>query len=174
MKKPTTPPLQLSLQWGDRIETAAHRASVTRTLVSRTLKRTLQQGLASLQQQTPPPVLPSQCEITVRIVGEAVGRSLNLQYRQRDYATNVLTFDYDFAPVLLADIVLCAPVVARQAQEEGKTIGAHYVHLIVHGMLHALGFDHERSRAEAQQMEALEVAVLRDLGLDNPYEAHPA
>ena len=84
-------------------------------------------------------------------------------------ATNVLTFDYTQAPVVTADLVLCAPVVAREAQENGKTLQAHYAHLLVHGTLHAQGWDHETSDEDAQEMEAYEIDILDELGIDNPY-----
>ena len=108
-------------------------------------------------------------EITVRIVGEEEGRELNKSYRKKDYATNVLTFDYAQEPVVVADLVLCAPVVAREAKEQGKTLAAHYAHLLVHGTLHAQGWDHETSEVDAEEMEAYEVAILAGLGLKNPY-----
>ncbi|MDR1853367.1 MAG: rRNA maturation RNase YbeY [Azoarcus sp.] len=111
-------------------------------------------------------------DVTVRLVGEAEGRALNERYRGKDYATNVLTFVYDeeFGAVgsLSGDIVLCAPVVAREAREQGKTPEAHYAHLVVHGMLHLQGFDHE-TRAEAEDMEAREREILRTLGFADPY-----
>eukprot|EP01034_Spumella_vulgaris_P018537 gene18537-23686_t len=96
-------------------------------------------------------------EIAVRIVGEDEGRALNLQYRGKDYATNVLTFDYTRAPVVAADLVLCGPVVAREAIEQGKTLQAHYAHLLVHGTLHAQGWDHETNERDALAMEAAEI-----------------
>jgi len=113
--------------------------------------------------------LADDAEITVRIVGEEEGRALNKSYRKKDYATNVLTFDYAQEPVVMADLVLCAPVVAREAKEQGKTLAAHYAHLLVHGTLHAQGWDHETSVADAEEMEAYEIAILAGLGLKNPY-----
>jgi len=105
----------------------------------------------------------------VRIVGEDEGRELNKSYRKKDYATNVLTFDYAQEPVVMADLVLCAPVVAREAKEQGKTLAAHYAHLLVHGALHAQGWDHETSKADAEEMEAYEVEILAGLGVKDPY-----
>jgi probable rRNA maturation factor len=108
-------------------------------------------------------------ELTVRVVSETEGRELNRSYRGKDYATNVLTFDYTRTPVLAADLVLCAPVVAREAAEQGKTLQAHYAHLVVHGALHAQGYDHETKARDANEMEALEVLILGSLGFGNPY-----
>lgn len=109
-------------------------------------------------------------QATVRFVGAREGRALNRTYRERDYATNVLTFTYgQHEGALLGDIVLCAPVVAREAAEQGKSLRWHYAHLVVHGMLHLQGYDHEQAR-DARKMEDREVAVLRELGFENPYE----
>ena len=108
-------------------------------------------------------------EITVRIVGSEEAQALNRDYRQRDYATNVLTFDYSAAPHVCADLVLCADVVTREATDMGKTLSAHYAHLLVHGALHAQGWDHETSDADAEAMEAEEIRILAGLGFDNPY-----
>ncbi len=105
----------------------------------------------------------------MRIVGEDEGRALNLQYRRKDYATNVLTFDYAREPLVSADLVLCAPVVEHEAREQGKTLEAHYAHLLVHGTLHAQGYDHETNERDALEMEALEILLLAALGFPNPY-----
>jgi probable rRNA maturation factor len=113
--------------------------------------------------------LQSDAEITVRIVDEEEGQALNRDYRKKDYATNVLTFDYTMEPIVTADLVLCAPVVAKEAKEQGKTLQAHYAHLLVHGALHAQGWDHETSEEDAQVMELREVEILARLGFDNPY-----
>ena len=145
--------LQLSLQFGDIPQAARHRTALPRHFVTRCIRH----------------ALDLDAEITVRIVGEAEGRELNKAYRHKDYATNVLTFDYAQEPVVMADLVLCAPVVAREAREQGKTLTAHYAHLLVHGALHAQGWDHETSEADAEEMEAREVAILSGLGVKNPY-----
>ena len=105
--------------------------------------------------------------VTVRFVGEAEGRALNREFRGRDYATNVLTFVYAPSP-LAGDVVICAPVVAREARDQGKPVRAHYAHLVVHGLLHLQGHDHERA-GEAGRMERRERAVLARLGFPDPY-----
>ena len=107
-------------------------------------------------------------EVTIRIVDEAEGRALNLAYRGKDYATNVLTFPLIETPHLMGDIVICAPVVAAEAVAQNKPLEAHYVHLTVHGMLHLGGFDHE-TEAQAELMEAIEIQILAKLGYANPY-----
>jgi probable rRNA maturation factor len=145
--------LQLSLQIGDIPDAARHRAALPRHAVTRAIRH----------------ALADDAEITVRIVGEEEGRELNSTYRKKDYATNVLTFDYAQAPVVLADLVLCAPIVAREAKAQGKTLAAHYAHLLVHGTLHAQGWDHETSEADAEEMEAYEIDILAELGFKNPY-----
>jgi probable rRNA maturation factor len=106
--------------------------------------------------------------VTVRFVDGIEGRALNAEFRGKDYATNVLTFVYDDDEPRAGDIVLCAPVVRKEADAQGKTLSAHYAHLVVHGMLHLQGFDHERS-ADAAVMEARETAVLARLSLPDPY-----
>lgn len=112
--------------------------------------------------------LERDAEITLRFVASTEGRRLNRDYRGRDYATNVLTFDYARAPAVHADIVLCVPVIRREAREQRKALRNHLAHLVVHGVLHAHGYDHDRA-ARAKQMEALEVAILGRIGLPDPY-----
>ena len=147
------PALSLSLQFALDTQPGRHRAALPRHRVMRCIRHALER--------------PAQ--ITVRIVGEAEGRALNHAYRQRDYATNVLTFDYDSGPVVMADLVLCAPVIAREAKELGKTLADHYAHLLVHGTLHAQGWDHETGAADARAMEAHETLILAGLGVADPY-----
>ena len=145
--------LSLSLQFGNIKDAARHRAALSRHSVARWIRHALE----------------SDAEITVRIVGSEEGQALNRDYRQKDYATNILTFDYTRAPLVIADLVLCAPVVAKEAKENKKTLAAHYAHLLVHGTLHAQGYDHETSSKDAEAMEAREVAILAGLGIKNPY-----
>lgn len=144
------PDLLLALQFAD----ASHRAVLPRHRVARWMRAALE----------------APAEIAVRIVDAEEGQALNRDYRGKDYATNVLTFDYAREPVVHADLVLCAPVVEREAHEQGKTLEAHYAHLLVHGTLHAQGYDHERAR-DAKVMEAREREILAALGFDDPYAA---
>ncbi|MVW76776.1 rRNA maturation RNase YbeY [Pseudomonas xionganensis] len=115
-------------------------------------------------------------ELTIRLVDEAEGRELNHTYRQRDYATNVLSFPADVPDELLdipllGDLVICVSVVVREAQEQSKSLEAHWAHLVIHGCLHLLGYDHILD-AEAEEMEALERALLAELGYPDPYADH--
>jgi probable rRNA maturation factor len=113
-------------------------------------------------------------QVAIRIVDADEGQALNRQYRGRDYATNVLSFPADFPPgvelPLIGDLVICAPVVAREAAEQGKKPSEHWAHMTVHGTLHLLGYDHIED-AEAEAMEALETRILAGLGISDPYLA---
>jgi probable rRNA maturation factor len=141
-------PLRLSLQLAD----AADRALLAPARVRRWLRAALQQP----------------AEITLRVVGAREGRALNRTWRAQDHATNVLTFDYAREPVVVADLVLCGPVVRREARAARKPLEAHYAHLVVHGALHAQGWDHLED-AQAEAMEQRERAVLAKLGYPDPY-----
>ena len=120
-----------------------------------------------------------EADLAIRIVGNKEGRALNHHYRGKDYATNVLSFPAEIAEgvkmpkgvkmPLLGDLVICAPVVAREAKEQKKPLAAHYAHLTVHGALHLLGWDHEDER-EAEAMEQLEREILAELGIADPYQ----
>lgn len=145
--------LDLSLQFGDFVQVTAHRAALPRAAVKRWITRALLRD----------------AELTVRVVSDAEARALNRDYRGKDYATNVLTFDYTQAPLVTADLVLCGPVVAREAAAQGKSLQAHYAHLLVHASLHAQGYHHESNERDALEMEALEVLLMGSLGFDNPY-----
>jgi len=148
MARAPLPELRLSLQFAD----PSHRELLPRHKVARWIRAGLEAPAA----------------ITVRIVGEDEGRTLNREYRHKDYATNVLTFDYVQEPEIEADLVLCAPVVEREAKQQKIDLAAHYAHLLVHGTLHAQGYDHEDDGPEAACMEARETAVLAGLGFADP------
>ena len=139
----------MSLQFAD----PAHREHLPRHKVARWVRAALE----------------GPGEITVRIVGSEEGQALNRDFRQKDYATNVLTFDYQHEPVVVADLILCAPVVAKEARELRVPLAEHYAHLLVHGTLHAQGYDHEDDDVEAEAMEARETELMLGLGLRDPY-----
>jgi probable rRNA maturation factor len=141
------PELNLSVQHALRDPAAPKRPLVLRWL------RAAQEGPAT---------------VSVRFVGAEEGRALNRDYRRKDYATNVLSFVYEDAPVV-GDLVICVPVVLREALEQGKDVEAHFAHLIVHGMLHLQGYDHETGAREARRMEAREREILSGLGYPDPY-----
>ncbi len=141
--------LQFSLQMPD----ARHRLSLPRHRVMRWVKLALGERPA---------------QITLRIVSAEEGRRLNREFRSKDYATNVLTFDYAREPAVLADIVLCAEVVQQEAVAQGIPLQDHYAHLTLHGVLHALGHDHQRAK-QARVMEAIETELMARLGLADPY-----
>jgi probable rRNA maturation factor len=110
-------------------------------------------------------------EVAIRFVDAEEGQMLNRDYRHKDYATNVLSFVYESEPSVTGDLVVCLPVVLREAVEQGKTADAHFAHLIVHGMLHLLGYDHETGARDAKRMEAKEKEILAGLGYPDPYTA---
>lgn len=146
------PALSLSLQFARDPAARAHRDHLPRHKVARWIRAALQR----------------EGEITVRVVGADEGLQLNREYRDGDHATNVLTFDYAHEPVVCADLVLCAPVIEAEAQELGISLEAHYAHLLIHGTLHAQGFDHLQDE-EASRMESQETQVLKELGFADPY-----
>ena len=146
--------LTLSLQFGTLDDAPSHRAALPRHSVARWIRHALERD----------------AEITVRIVNAEEGQALNRDYRKKDYATNVLTFDYSQEPIVTADLVLCAPVVAAEAKQLRKPLQEHYAHLLVHGSLHAQGYDHETGAADAEAMEGREAEILAGLGYANPYE----
>ncbi|WP_018604745.1 rRNA maturation RNase YbeY [Uliginosibacterium gangwonense] len=113
-------------------------------------------------------VEPGAAQVAICFVDTAEGRELNANYRHKDYATNVLSFPYETEPVLMGDLVLCWPVVEREALDQGKSLETHTAHLIIHGMLHLQGWDHETDE-EAEQMEAEEREIMAALGLPDPY-----
>jgi probable rRNA maturation factor len=158
MTRTALPALRLSLQFAVEARQPAHRAALPRHRAARWVRAALE----------------APAEITVRLVGEAEGRALNLAYRGKDHATNVLTFDYGLEPVVMADLVLCAEVVAREARALRTPLADHYAHLLVHGALHAQGWDHEDSDAQAEAMEARETAILVRLGVRDPYRSRRA
>jgi probable rRNA maturation factor len=148
------------------IELDVQRASNATDLPSdQQLLQWVQAALAAAELTEP-------AELTIRIVDSEEGQALNRDYRQRDYATNVLSFPFDAEielPVqLLGDLVICAPVVAREAIEQNKSVLAHWAHMVVHGSLHLLGYDH-MDDDDAVTMESLEVAIMATLGFANPY-----
>ena len=146
--------LTLSMQFGNFQDATLHRTALARHKVRRWIRH----------------ALDSDAEITVRIVDAEEARRLNRDYRKKDYATNVLTFDYAHKPVVHADLVLCAPVIAQEALALGKDLRAHYAHLLVHGVLHAQGWEHETNEQDALAMEQRETLVLTRLGFDSPYQ----
>lgn len=142
------PTLSLSLQFADK----RHKDTLPRHKVARWIKA----------------ALDTDAEIAVRLVGTEEGQALNRDFRKKDYATNVLTFDYAQEPVVMADLIICAPVIEQEAAEQGKSLEAHYAHMLVHGTLHAQGWDHMKKK-EAEAMEAREREILAALGFDDPY-----
>lgn len=156
--KSATPPtaklLSLDIQYGSKALEERWSPLLTRAKIRKWM-------LAGLQEPA---------SITLRLVGTAEGRKLNREFREKDYATNILTFAYPTPDATLeADLVICMPVVLREAREQKKTFDHHFIHLLIHGLLHAQGFDHEDD-IEAQAMESLEIAMLSQLKIQNPYD----
>ena len=164
MKKPVSKP-------GPELSLSVQYAAPAESLPRWRLRRCVQAALAAA------PYNPdiARMNLTIRLVNADEGRELNQQFRNRDYATNVLTFEYGVQPDagLMADIVLCLPVLHQEAQEQHKKVLAHAAHLTIHGVLHALGYDHQ-DEYEAQEMETLETHILAKLGFTDPYRILPA
>lgn len=164
MKKPVSKPgpkLNLSIQYAEPAE----------NLPRWRLRRWVQAALTKATQRS----AIARVSLTLRLVNAEEGRELNYQFRNRNTATNVLTFEYGIQPdsTLMADIVLCVPMLYQEARAQHKTIHAHAAHLTIHGVLHALGYDHQNDR-EAQEMEHLEAQILAQLGFTDPYQVLPA
>ena len=151
--KTISPKLTIELQYASpAIESAVSKAASS-ALIKKWAKNTI--SLGGL--------------VTLRFVNTTEGKKLNLAFRQKDYATNVLTFPYELSKKsVVADIIFCLPVLQKEAKEQSKLLKAHLAHLIVHGCLHAQGHDHEIGR-DAKKMEALEIQILQKLGFTNPY-----
>jgi len=141
-----------------RLSLAVQYGVATRNLPSRAQLRKWAQA-----------ALEREAQITLRVVGQAEGKALNRDFRGKDYATNVLTFVFRDAPPFEGDLALCAPVIAREAREQGKSIAAHYAHLVVHGVLHLQGYAHENA-ADARTMEKRESQIVTGLGYPDPYD----
>ncbi|MBU3641610.1 rRNA maturation RNase YbeY [Polynucleobacter sp. Fuers-14] len=151
--KSNSPKLTIDLQYASLAIESAINKTASSALIKKWVKSTT--ALSGL--------------ITLRFVNTAEGKKLNLAFRQKDYATNVLTFPYELSKdAVVADIIFCLPVLQKEAKEQSKSLKAHLAHLIVHGCLHAQGHDHEVSR-DAKKMEALEIQILQKLGFANPY-----
>ncbi|AUA56855.1 Probable rRNA maturation factor [Achromobacter spanius] len=152
------PELSLSVQYG--VEEPRLPRWRLRRWAERALTAAAEDGLVDF----------SAAELSLRLVGAAEGRRLNRDFRERDYATNVLTFEYGVDPVGVArgDIVMCVPVLVREAREQRKPLLEHAAHLTIHGVLHSLGYDHIKAR-DAKRMEALETATLAQMGINDPY-----
>lgn len=160
MSKPNKTAAKLSL--------AIHYAVEAQTLPRWRIRSWVQRAMLAAQQDGKTSFVRMQ--VGLRIVGLKEAQQLNAGYRQKDYATNVLTFEYGVQPdgTASGDIVLCLPVLKREAKAQRKDFLCHAAHLVVHGTLHALGYDHEKVR-DAKHMESLETDILATMGIDNPY-----
>ena len=153
MQAPTKSKLLIELQYASPAIEAALNQQASENVIKKWVKAATQQGGL----------------LTLRFVNAAEGKKLNRAYRNKDKATNVLTFPYELSKSnVLADIIFCLPIVQNEAKEQGKTLKAHLAHLIVHGCLHAQAYDHETAK-DAKKMESLEVQILEKLGFSNPY-----
>ena len=155
MKVKTPPRLALEIQFATPAMAQKWQDLITKRKVGNWIKKALQEDAT----------------ITVRFVGQTESRKLNSNYRNKDYATNILTFPYELQngiDHLSADLVICLPVLEKEARQQKKTLEQHLTHLIVHGTLHAQGFDHE-DEVEAEAMEQLEISILKKLKQANPY-----
>ena len=151
--KSSSPKLTVELQFASPAIESALTQAASPTLIKKWIKTAIPLGGL----------------ITLRFVNAAEGKKLNFAFRQKDYATNVLTFPYELSKKgLVADIIFCLPVLQKEAKTQGKLLKTHLAHLIVHGCLHAQGYDHETGR-DAKKMEALEIQMLHKLGFANPY-----
>jgi probable rRNA maturation factor len=160
MSKPNKTAAKLSL--------SIHYAVEAQTLPRWRIRSWVQRAMLAAQQDSKTSFIRMQ--LGLRIVGLKEAQQLNAGYRQKDYATNVLTFEYGVQPdgTASGDIVLCLPVLKREAKAQRKDFLCHAAHLVVHGTLHALGYDHEKIR-DAKRMENLEIHILATMGIDNPY-----
>lgn len=160
MSKPNKSSPELSLSIDFTVKDERLQRWRIRRWVMRALKSAYMDGLIDFNRM----------QLGIRIVGLAEGRKLNATYRQKDYATNVLTFEYGVMPdgTASGDMVLCLPVLVKEARDQGKTMLDHAAHLTMHGTLHALGYDHINTR-EAKHMESLETSMLAELGITDPY-----
>lgn len=155
MKSKTPPKLLLEIQFATSAMAQKWQDLITKRKVGNWIKKALQENAT----------------ITVRFIGQAESKKLNAIYRNKDYATNILTFPYELQngiDQLSADLVICLPVLEKEARQQNKTLEQHLIHLIVHGTLHAQGFDHE-DEVEAEAMEQLEISILKKLKQANPY-----
>ena len=160
MNKPNKTPAELSL--------TIHYAVEAPTLPRWKIRRWVERAMLAAQQDSK--ISFNRMQVGLRLVGTKEAQQLNASYRHKDYATNVLTFEYgvQLDGTAAGDIVICVPVLKREAKEQGKDFLCHAAHLMIHGTLHALGYDHVKPR-EAQHMESLETLILASMGIDNPY-----
>ena len=151
-------------------KTPNKRRPRSKVVVQKAVPDALPVPSASLLRRYARMAVRSDCDVTLRVVGSAESKRLNSRFRKKRYATNVLSFPYRARP-LAGDVVLCHPVIAKEAKAQGKTLAAHYAHLVVHGLLHLRGHDHLR-KSDAARMERMEIRILRRLGFGDPYSEH--